>query len=88
MTTLGEAPGGAQFIESLTGVVKQLGLLYAHTPDERAQSSLDGYIERIGDAIVEAVGAKTAPKLLEALRCAVMSRKKEIENSPTSRMMQ
>jgi hypothetical protein len=79
MMTLGDAPGGAQFIESLISAVKVLGLLYANTPDARALPHLQDYIASIEPAVAEAIGAGKAPILLNAFRRAVMTRKHEIE---------
>jgi hypothetical protein len=85
MITLGEAPGGAEFIASLAEAVKALSLLYAGSPDGTASASLDAYIKRIQAGIVEAVGATKAPILLNAFRAAVMGRKREIETGGPSR---
>jgi hypothetical protein len=85
--TLKDAPGGAKLIESLTDAVKKLSLLYAGTPDDQARSSLEAYIGRIEAAIIEAVGARKAPTLLNAFRGAVMTRKQEIETGAPNEMI-
>ena len=85
MTTLGDAPGGAQLIESLTDAVKTLSLAYAGTPDEEAKAHLQTYIDKIQPELMEAVGAGTAAKILEAFASAVMGRKHEIEAGGASR---
>jgi hypothetical protein len=82
---LGDAPGGAKFIECLIEAVKDLLLVFAGTTDERPRSSLDAYIAGIELGIVEAVGAGTAPILLNAFRRAAMGRKHEIEAGGASR---
>jgi hypothetical protein len=79
MTTLGEAPGGPQLIESLTNAIKDLSLLYAGTPDDRARPHLESYLNSIETGIVDAVGASKAPTILDGMRRAVMTRKWEIE---------
>jgi hypothetical protein len=79
MTTLGQAPGGAVFIGALVEAIKDFSLLYAGTPDDRARQHLETFISAIEPSITKAVGAKTAPKLLDALRGAVMGRKHELE---------
>jgi hypothetical protein len=85
MTTLGNAPGGKELIESLAKAIKDLALLYANTPDDRAQESLDGYVDRISPELIEAVGAGNAAKMLEAFRSAVLTEKHKIESAGTSR---
>jgi hypothetical protein len=60
-------------------------LLYAHTPDARAREHLETIISAIEPSITKAVGARTAPKLLDALRGAVMGRKHELEARSTGR---
>jgi hypothetical protein len=85
---LQDAPGGAEFIECLTDAVQRLALLYANTPNDRAEVSLDSYIARIEPAISEAVGARKAPILLAAFRRAVITRKSEIEAGHTTASVQ
>ena len=76
---LKDAPGGTEFIERLIEATKVLSLAYAGTPDERARPHLEAYIRSIEASIIEAVGAGTAPVILNAFRGAVMGRKHEIE---------
>jgi hypothetical protein len=78
--TLGQAPGGAEFIGHLMHAVQTLGLLYANSPDSRALVHLETYVSSIEGSLVEAVGANKAPIILSALRGAVMGRKHEIES--------
>jgi hypothetical protein len=85
MTTLRNAPGGANLIESLTQAIKDLSLLYANTPDDKAQASLKAYVDNIQPELTEAVGAGTAAKILEAFRSAVMTEKHKIESGGASR---
>jgi hypothetical protein len=85
MNTLGDAPGGAQLIQSLTDAVKKLALLYAGTPDEKAKAHLQTYVDKIQSELTEAVGAGTAAKLLEGFASAVMGLKLEIEAGGASR---
>jgi hypothetical protein len=85
MTTLGDAPGGAQLIQSLTDAVKKLALLYADTPDENAKAHLQTYIDKIKPELTEAVGAGTAAQLLAGFASAVMGLKHEIEAGGASR---
>ena len=85
MTTLGEAPGGASLIRSLENAMKDLSLLYAHTPDGKAEESLRSYVKRIEPALIEGVGAGTAKIILEGFASAVMNEKHKIETAGTSR---
>jgi hypothetical protein len=78
--TLGNAPGGAVLIEELTKAVADMGLVYAGTPDERAELSLQDFATRIESTLVDAVGATAATKILEAFCAAVRGRKREIES--------
>lgn len=82
---LGEAPGGAKLIESHTQAIKDLSLLYANTPDDKAQASLKACIDKIQAELSEAVGAGTAAKILEAFASAVMGEKHKIEALGASR---
>ena len=82
---LKDAPGGAGLIESLTNAVKDLSLLYAHSPDDIARASLEAYIDKVKPELSEAVGAGTAANILEAFASAVMGRKHEIEAGGASR---
>lgn len=82
---LKDAPGGEQFIESLTNVVRDFSLLYAGTPDDKASAHLETYITRIKPHIEAGVGADKAPIIMNAFRGAVMARKREIEGVGTSR---
>ncbi len=83
---LKDAPGGAALIEAMLEAIKNLSLLYAHTPDDKASASLQGYIEKVRPALRQAVGAGTAEKMLEVFRGAVMGRKHEIEGGGGSRV--
>jgi hypothetical protein len=85
MSTLGEASGGAVLIGALVEAIKDYSLLYAGAPDISARDHFETYIAAIEPTIIKAVGAKTAPKLLDALRGAVMGRKHEIETNGASR---
>jgi hypothetical protein len=79
-TLLGDAPGGAALIDSLTDAVRTLALLYANTPDARALPHLQSYIDAIEPSLVEAVGPDKAQVILNALRRAVMGYKHELES--------
>jgi hypothetical protein len=85
MTTLGDAPGGAQFIESLISAVRTFALLYANTPDARALPHLQDYVASIEPAVAEAIGAGQAAKVLEAFRGVVMTEKHKRESGGASR---
>jgi hypothetical protein len=85
MVALKDAPGGEKLIASLTEAIKDLSLLYAHSPDGRAIASLQAYVDIIRLQLSEAVGAGTAEKMLEVFRGAVMGRKHEIEAGGASR---
>lgn len=85
MTTLGDAPGAAQLIQSLTDAVKKFALLYAGTPDEKARAHLQTYIDEIQPELTQAIGAGTAAKLLEGFASAVRGLKHEIEARGASR---
>jgi hypothetical protein len=65
--------------EALVEVIKDFSLLYAGTPDTNAREHLETFIAAIEPSITKAVGAKMAPKWLDAFRGAVMGRKHEIE---------
>jgi hypothetical protein len=82
---LGDAPGGEVLIEALVGSLNDLSLLYAGTPDDKARSSLEGYISRIEPSIAEALGSSNAARLVETFRRGVMGRKYEIEGCGASR---
>ena len=85
MTTLGDAPGGAQFIENLIGAIKTLALLYANTPDARALPHLQDYIASIEPTVAEAIGAGPTGKVMGAFRSAVMTEKRKIRSGGASR---
>lgn len=82
---LKDAPGGQRFVDSLIEVVKDFSLLYAGTPDDRARQHLESYLGSIEAAIIEAVGATKAPIVLDGMRRAVFTRKREIEAAGASR---
>ena len=82
---LKDAPGGPSLIAALTEAIKDLSLLHACTPDERARVHLETYVSAIEPGIIKAVGANNAPIILDALRGAVMGRKHEIEAGGVSR---
>lgn len=77
--TLGDAPGGTEFIARLADAVQTLALVYANTPDVAAGAHLEVYLKTIEPHIVGAVGVDPAVRILEAFRGAVMGRKHEIE---------
>jgi hypothetical protein len=83
--TLGEAPGGPVLIASLMEAIKNFALLYAGTPNDRARPHLESYLGSIEPGIIEAVGASNAPILLDGMRRAVMTRKRELEAAGGSR---
>jgi hypothetical protein len=85
MIMLKDVPGGMLVAASLAQAVEALSFLYACSPDEKAQPHLEGFIGRIENGLVEAVGIDTAPILLDALRSAVMRRKHQIEAVGASR---
>ena len=85
MTALGEAPGGAPLIKSLTEAIADLSLLYAGTDDNKAQASLKSYVDSIEPEHVAAVGALPARVILEAFASAVMGEKHKIEAGGASR---
>jgi hypothetical protein len=64
---------------------RNLSLLYAHTPDDKASASLQGYVDKVRPVLREAVGAGTAEEILETFASAVMGRKHEIEAGGASR---
>lgn len=82
---LKDAPGGAALIESLTEAIKDLSLLYAGTPDERAKASLKSYVAGIESELIAGVGAGPAKIMLEAFAAAVMGEKHRVESDGTSR---
>jgi hypothetical protein len=85
MMLIKDAPGGREFIEALTKAIKDLSLVYAGTPDEKARTHLETYIASIEPSIIEAVGADAAATFIEAFRDAVMTEKHKIETSGASR---
>jgi hypothetical protein len=85
MTTLGNAPGGAELIDSLTGAIETLALLYSGTDDDRASAHLESYITKIKPSITEAVGADTAARMLDVFRCTVLGEKRRLESNGASR---
>jgi hypothetical protein len=82
---LKDAPGGVGFIKSLENAAKDLSLLYACTPDSKAQASLDEYLKRIEPGLIEAVGAGPAKIICAGFRSAVMAEKRKIEACESSR---
>ena len=82
---LKDAPGGASLIASLTEAVKDLALLYAATPDMRAQASLKAYINRIEPELAAAVGPGNARVILDTFAATVMSEKHRHEAQGASR---
>lgn len=85
MITLKDVPGGPKFIDSLIDAIKSFSLLYAGTPDDRARQHLEEYLRSIEPGIIEAVGPAKAPIILDGLRRAVMTRKRDIEAGGASR---
>jgi hypothetical protein len=85
MTTLGDAPGGAELIGSLTGAIETLALLYSGTSDDAANISLQAYVDRIAPELIEAVGADMAVRMLAIFSRAVMGEKHRIEAEGASR---
>jgi len=85
MMTLGNAPGGPEFVNTLIEAIKVLSLLYSNTPDSRAEPHLESFLTRIEPYLVEAVGAGNAAVILDGLRRAVMTRKHEMEAGGASR---
>jgi len=82
---LKDVPGGPALIARLTQAMKGLSLLYAGTPDEKAQASLKEYVDAIRPDLVASVGANNANKMLEAFTSAVMGEKHRIEAAGASR---
>lgn len=82
---LKDAPGGPSLIDSLTTAINDLSLLYASTPDDRAQDSLKEFIERVEAELITGVGAGPARTILEAFASAVMGEKHKIEAAGASR---
>ena len=78
-------PEWQQFAERLISAVKELTLLYASTPDDRAQASLQAYVAKIMPELTEAIGADLAAKTLEVFVGAVMDEKHRIEAAGASR---
>ena len=64
---------------SMMEAIKNLSLLYAGTPDDKASASLRSYIDKVRPSLREAVGAGAAEDILETFASAVMGRKHEIE---------
>ena len=82
---LKDAPGGAELIESLISAIRDLSLLYAATPGGKAQASLQEYVARIMPNLTDAVGARTAAKIISTLACTVLAEKRRLEAGGTSR---
>lgn len=83
--TLGQLPAGADLIASLTQAARDLSLLYAGTPDDRAEASLQHYVAAIRPDLTEAVGASMASVILRAFSSAVMNQKRRLEAGSASR---
>jgi hypothetical protein len=73
------SPEWQQFTERLISAIKELSLLYANTPNDKTEASLQDYVNKIMPELTEAIGADLAAKTLEVFALAVMSRKHEIE---------
>jgi hypothetical protein len=83
---LTDAPGGRYLIAALTEAAKDLSLIYANSPDDRAQASLRAYLERIRPELVGAVGTGPATQIiLDGFASAVMSEKRRMEAEGVSR---
>jgi hypothetical protein len=76
---LADAPGGARLIAALAAAAKDLSLLYANTPDEKAREHLGSYCASIEAGLTEAIGVDNAARIIKAVSAAVMARKHEIE---------
>jgi hypothetical protein len=74
-----------QFTDRLTSAIKDLSLLYAHSPDDKARASLQSYVDKILPELTKAVGARMAARILEIFTAAVIGRKNEIESGGVSR---
>ncbi len=85
MTVLADAPGGAAFIASIADAAKSLALVYAGTSDVPARAHLDGYLSIIEPTLTDAVGARSAAKIIDAMRAAVIGHKHELESRGSSR---
>lgn len=76
---LRDVPGGPDLIISLTQAVADLSLLYAGSPDERAEASLQRYAATILPDLVEAVGPRVAVLMICNFTRTVMVQKHQIE---------
>jgi hypothetical protein len=85
MTTLADAPGGPELIQSLTKAIRDLSLLYAFTDDDKAEESLKSYVESIEPDLAAGVGAGPARIILDAFAATVMTEKHKIETNGASR---
>jgi hypothetical protein len=79
MIKLADAPGGARLIEVLSVAVRDLSLLYAGTPDDRAQVHLHKFCAWLEVNLATAVGTATATEVARKFRETVIGRKHEIE---------
>ena len=64
---------------------KSLALVYAGTSDVPARAHLDGYLSIIEPTLTDAVGARYAAKIIDAMRAAVIGHKHELESRGSSR---
>jgi hypothetical protein len=85
MTTLGDATGGPQMIQSLIEAMKTLSLGYAGTPGDAAQINLQNYVDNVQPHLAESLGLGTATKIIAAFKEAVIGLKHEIEARGSSR---
>lgn len=82
---LGDLPAGVDLIASLTEAARTLSLLYANTPDERAEASLHRYTATIRPDLNKAVGERMARQMIDAFTNTVMAQKHRIESAGASR---
>lgn len=82
---LGELPAGVDLIASLTEAGRSLSLLYANTPDARAEASLHRYTATIRPDLAETVGERMANLMIDAFAKTVMAQKHRIERAGASR---
>jgi hypothetical protein len=78
-----------EFLARCEAVIEELALLYAHSPDDKAQESLDRVLEETRAGWVETFKAIATPEdiagVMKDIGERVQSRRREIEKVGASR---
>jgi hypothetical protein len=79
MTTLGDAPGSAEFVRILVTAASDMALAFAGCPDENVCAHLDRTLVNMQRGIAGELGPTAAAQIVTALKRAVMAQKAELE---------